>query len=194
MKFRKDIILTDVDGVLLDWESKFTEWMETKGFRPEPEQYSYEMNLRFGLKKPHVKELIRQFNESAWIGFLQPLRDSVEGVRVLHQEKKWRFGAITSLSEDPFATQLRKNNLEIIFGEDTFDFVKCIDTGADKDNELLPYKDSGLYWLEDKPENALLGADLGLNTILMRHKHNANFYDERIKVVDNWTQIVNTIT
>lgn len=193
MKNRKDLILTDVDGVLLDWETKFTEWMETKGFRPEPDQFSYEMNLRFGMKKHKIKELIREFNDSAWIGFLNPLHDAVYGVQVL-KDAGWRFGAITSLSEDVYSGQLRERNLAQIFGEDTFEFVTCIDTGADKDNELLPYQDSGLYWIEDKPENALLGADLGLKTILMRHKHNANFHDDRIKVVDNWTQIVNTIT
>jgi|TARA_B110000858_G_scaffold135983_1_gene154594 FMN phosphatase YigB (HAD superfamily) len=193
MKNRKDLILTDVDGVLLDWETKFTEWMETKGFRPEPDQFSYEMNLRFGMKKHKIKELIREFNDSAWIGFLNPLHDAVYGVQVL-KDAGWRFGAITSLSEDVYSGQLRERNLAQIFGEDTFAFVTCIDTGADKDNELLPYQDSGLYWIEDKPENALLGADLGLKTILMRHKHNANFHDDRIKVVDNWTQIVNTIT
>ena len=51
----------------------------------------------------------------------------------------------------------------------------------------------GAYWIEDKPENAKLGADLGLKTIMLRHKHNATFDDARIKVVDNWAQVVNYI-
>jgi len=80
-----------------------------------------------------------------------------------------------------------------VFG-DVFDFVICIDTGADKDNELLPFKDSGLFWIEDKPENAKLGADLGLKSLLVRHPHNANFTYDGVKMVDNWAQIVNTIS
>ena len=31
MTSKYKIILTDCDGVLLDWEKAFTEWMESKG-------------------------------------------------------------------------------------------------------------------------------------------------------------------
>ena len=41
--------------------------------------------------------------------------------------------------------------------------VTCLDTGADKDEAFAPYKDSGMYWIEDKTANAVLGADMGLN-------------------------------
>lgn len=187
----KNLILTDCDGVLLDWEGAFIAWMGTKGFTPDPEQFSYEMAQRFGMKKQRVKDLIREFNESCWIGWLNPYKDAVWGVDQL-ATKGWRFGAITSLSEDVYAAKLRTYNLEQLFGE-VFDFVECIGTGADKDESLLPYKDSGLYWIEDKPENAKLGADMGLNSIMLRHRHNAYFDYDGVTVVDNWTQIVNLI-
>jgi hypothetical protein len=96
------------------------------------------------------------------------------------------------LSNDPFAAKLREQNLREVFG-DVFDFVLCIDTGADKDEALLPYKGSGMWWIEDKPENAQLGADFGLRTLLVRHPHNANFHYDGVKVVDNWAQIYTTI-
>lgn len=187
----KNIILTDCDGVLLDWETTFVEWMGTKGFTPDPGEFGYEMAKRFGMKKQKVKDLIREFNESAWIGYLKPYKDAVWGVEQL-AAKGWKFGAVTSLSEDEYAGKLRAYNLEQLFG-DVFEFVECIGTGADKDESLLPYKDSGLYWIEDKPENAKLGADMGLNTIMLRHQHNANFTYDGVKVVDNWAQIVNYI-
>jgi len=96
------------------------------------------------------------------------------------------------LSLDPYAGKLREENLKKQFG-DVFEFVQCLDTGADKDEALLPYKDSGLYWIEDKPENAKLGADFGLNTFMLRHEHNATFHYDGVKNVDNWAQIVNSI-
>ena len=40
--------------------------------------------------------------------------------------------------------------------------VLCLDTGADKDEALAPYFNSGAFWIEDKTENAELGAELGL--------------------------------
>lgn len=186
------MILTDCDGVLLDWEGKFIEWMGSKGFKPDPNQFGYEMAQRFGMKKPKVKELIREFNESAWIGFLGPHKDAVWGMEQL-SAKGYTFGAVTSLSEDAYAKKMREMNLAQLFPTSTFEFVECIDTGADKDQSLLPYKDSNLYWIEDKPENAQLGADLGLNAIMLRHQHNAHFDDARVKVVDNWAQLVNYV-
>lgn len=184
------LILTDVDGVLLDWEGAFKNWMEAQGF-VHTGIATYDMHIAYGQKKSHVKELIREFNNSAWMCCLQPLRDAVYGVEKL-AEAGYRFGAITSLSLDPYAGKLREENLKNIFG-DVFDFVTCLDTGADKDDALLPYKDSGLYWIEDKPENAKLGADLGLKSILVRHEHNAYFDYSGVTKVDNWTQIANKI-
>lgn len=186
------LILTDVDGVLLDWETAFHDWMSAKGFVADKTQYTYDMHVRFGMQKHKVKELIREFNESAWICCLNPLRDAVEGIAAL-VEKGYRFGAITSLSNDPYAAKLREQNLKTVFG-DVFDFVTCIDTGADKDEALAPFKDSGLYWIEDKPENAALGADLGLVSLLVTHKHNDGFVYDGVKSVDNWAQIVEIIS
>ena len=82
--------------------------------------------------------------------------------------------------------------LHFQFVGDVFEFVQCLDTGADKDEALLPYKDSGLIWIEDKPENAKLGADFGLKTFMLRHAHNATFNYDGVTNVDNWTQIVNS--
>jgi FMN phosphatase YigB (HAD superfamily) len=185
------LILTDVDGVLLDWESAFHDWMESQGFERNGIA-TYDMHVAYGQKKAHIKALIREFNNSAWMCCLEPLRDAVEGVATLAL-KGYRFGAITSLSLDPYAARLRKQNLMMHFG-DVFDFVTCLDTGADKDEALAPFKDSGLFWIEDKPENAALGANLGLTSLLVAHPHNADFTCEGVKSVDNWAQIVEIIS
>lgn len=184
------LILTDIDGVMLDWETAFHDWMESQGF-VRGAIASYDMHVVYSQRKEHIKELVREFNNSAWMCCLQPLRDAVWGVNKL-AESGYRFGAITSLSLDPYAGKLREENLKNVFG-DVFDFVTCLDTGADKDEALAPYKDSGMWWIEDKPENAKLGADLGLKSILVRHEHNAYFDYSGVTKVDNWTQIYNTI-
>ena len=48
-------------------------------------------------------------------------------------------------------------------------------------------------WVEDKISYAKAGADMGLNTYLMKHEYNAFTDDKRIKKVDNWRQIANSI-
>jgi len=50
-----------------------------------------------------------------------------------------------------------------------------------------------MWWIEDKPSNAKLGADLGLKSVLVRHEHNAYFDYSGVTKVDNWTQIANLI-
>jgi len=187
----KKIILTDCDGVLLDWENSFHAWMKEHGYKRVVEGV-YEMEVAYGIEKKECKRLVKEFNESAWMCCLPALRDSRSGVAKL-VEAGYTFVCITSLSLDPYAKQLREENLEKVFGKGIFDDVVCLDTGADKDEALAPYKNTGLYWIEDKTENAVLGSNLGLNTILINHAHNADCTDERITKVDNWAQVCKII-
>ena len=88
---KKNLILTDCDGVLVNWENSFIDWMTAQGFTPDPNQYGYDMHKRFGERKAKIKALVREFNNSAWIGWLKPHKDAVDGVAKL-AEKGWRFG------------------------------------------------------------------------------------------------------
>ena len=81
---------------------------------------------------------------------------------------------ITSLTKDEHAQQLRIQNTKKLFGETAFTKFIFEDTGADKDDVLEPYRDSGLIWIEDKLVNAQLGDRLGLESILVEHAHNMN--------------------
>ena len=151
------------------------------------------MGEMFDISQDTAKSLIRQFNESAAIGFLPPLRDAVHYVRKLHEKMGYVFHCLTSLSDDPAAQRLRQMNLDKVFGVGVFEVLVCADTGADKDNILEPYRNSGCIWVEDKPENAELGVDMGLKSILMGHDHNAYFRDARIPRVWKWEHIYNMI-
>lgn len=184
-------ILTDCDGVLLDWEKTFHMWMKTQGYRLHVSGV-YEMEVAYGIPRSECKRLVRIFNESAWMGFLPALRDARSGVARL-VEAGYTFVCITSLSLDEKARLLRISNLKNIFGKDVFDDVVCLDTGADKDEALAPYKDSGMWWLEDKIENAECGNALGLNTILIAHEHNQKECAPGIVRVNDWKQLADTI-
>tara|TARA_B100000900_G_C20594310_1_gene722794 strand:- start:1691 stop:2275 length:585 start_codon:yes stop_codon:yes gene_type:complete len=191
MKYNEKTILTDCDGVLLDWENSFHAWMAEHGYERQVPGV-YEMEIAYGMTKAESKTLVKHFNESAWMCCLPALRDARSGVAKL-LESGYKFVCITSLSLDPYAKQLRMENLDTVFGEGAISELICLDTGADKNDALEPYRDSGLYWLEDKTENGKLGADIGLNTVLISHAHNADCEDDRITKVDNWAQVCDII-
>jgi len=189
------LILVDADGVILDWEYAFSIWMQEHGFiKTEGSQFIYDIGHRYGIDHEQGRKLIKIFNESAAIGFLPPLRDAMYYVKRLHEEHGYVFHCITSLSLDANAGKLREMNLRKLFGKTAFEKITCLKTGADKNEALEPYRDSGCYWIEDKPENAEVGLELGLRSILVEHGHNMNHVNEQIPVVKNWREIYAIIT
>ena len=184
-------ILADVDGVLLDWESAFDAWMTKEGYTVKVPNI-YKQNERYGIDKLQSDKLVKMFNECAWVGFLKPLRDSVDRIQALKVEG-YHFEAITSLSTDHWAGELRRMNLERFFGRGTFRSVRCIETGADKDEILKEYEHSH-WWIEDKPDNCEAGLRAGHKPILMDHPYNQDYQNPQVKRVQNWQDIYTLIT
>ena len=191
----KQLILVDADGVLLNWEYAFAIWMEQHGHEKQPgAEFVYDIGDRYGISREQGSKLIKLFNESAAIGFLPPLRDAMYYVKRLHEEHGYVFHCITSLSNDVNAQRLREMNLNKLFGETAFERVTCLETGADKNYALEEYAGSGCWWVEDKPENAEVGLDLGLHPLLMEHGHNMDYNNPVISRVKNWREIYGIVT
>lgn len=191
---KNKIILTDADGVLLDWEYAFDVYMRQHGFnKVEGGHLKYGIGARYGIDPGQGKKLIKIFNESAHMGFLPPLRDAMYYVKRLHEEHGYVFHCITSLSKDENAQELRRMNLRKLFGETAFEKFIFLDTGADKDEALEPYRGSGLWWIEDKITNCQVGHNLGLKSLLMEHGHNMDYVDSNIPRVRNWKEIYNNV-
>lgn len=185
-------ILTDCDGCLLNWEDAFHEWMISRG-HSRVVQNTYDLSVAYDLHHEHKHDFVTEFNASARMGWLKSFRDA-EQVVPQFSKAGYQFEVITSFGLDEYAGKLRKYNLEQVFGADTFCGYTYLDMGADKTNALLPYKGSGLFWIEDKGSNAVLGADMGLTSILIDHPHNRDITDPRITRVDNWQQVFDIIT
>ena len=194
------IILTDVDGVLLEWEYHFTEWMLQRNYYDDQEQRvypykllpdkqnTYEMADRFGLSITEIRKEIREFNKSAWMGTQCPMPDSQTWVKLLAAEG-WTFIPITSQTSDIPAQQLRKKRLGELFGDHIFKNYHILDTGSDKDSVLAEFHNTGLYFIEDKPKNALTGLKYGVRPILIDHPYNRDFQHPDVIRVNNWKQI-----
>jgi FMN phosphatase YigB (HAD superfamily) len=187
-------ILVDCDGVLLDWEWAFGIWMQERGYvqRPNAKDY-YTIHDQFeNLTLTEAKKFTRLFNESAAIGFLPPLRDSVYWVRRLNEELGYRFICITSLSTDVNAQKLRRMNLEKYYG-DVFDDIVCLPTGSDKHEALDKFVGTEYFWVEDKPENADVGFERGLRSILIEHGHNMK-HQCPYPIAKNWREIFDIVS
>jgi FMN phosphatase YigB (HAD superfamily) len=194
------IILTDVDGVLLEWEYHFTQWMLQRNYYDDKEQRvypykllpdkqnTYEMADRFGLSITEIRKEIREFNKSAWMGTQCPMPDSQTWVKLLAAEG-WTFIPITSQTSDIPAQELRKKRLGELFGDHIFKNYHILDTGSDKDSVLAEFHNTGLYFIEDKPKNALTGLKYGVRPILIDHPYNRDFQHPNVIRVNNWKQI-----
>ena len=191
MQTSNRIILTDVDGVLLEWEHHFTKWMlqktlfDEKGARYHPhrllpdKENTYEMADRFGVSKDEIRKHIREFNRSAWMGTQRPMLESQTWVKLLAAEG-WTFIPITSQTSDIPAQQLRKKRLGELFGDHVFTNYHILGTGADKDSALSEFHNTGLYWVELK---------YGLKPILIDHPYNQDLNHPEVTRVSNWQEI-----
>jgi uncharacterized HAD superfamily protein len=187
------IILTDCDGVLLDWETTFAQWIGRQGYKFNPnndDQYS--INARYNIPHGQGSEVVDEFNHSSEFEYLEPWRDAVQYVKQLAADG-WRFVVITTAGSHPLTYELRLRNLEKVFGKDVFKSLHVLPLHSNKGVELEKYKDSGLYWIEDKPGNADLGLEYGLRPLLMTAPYNLS-YNGAVPRVNNWKEIYSIVT
>lgn len=183
-------ILTDVDGVLLNWEDAFHAFMRDHGYVPE-HKWSYELSKCYpNLDPSDVAALIERFNASAAMGFLPPLQDAVYWVKQMHEHHGVVLHCITSMGNDPHAQKLRRMNLNRIFGHNVIDEVTILNCGEDKKNVLSQYKGTNLVWLEDNIHNAVTGAKIGLKTYLFNRTYNKYQEDDKYFTrVNSWKEL-----
>lgn len=185
------IILTDVDGVLLDWMSAFDEHMLTLGFVTDPEfKDDYRLSLRYGTSMEHIDALVREFNSSDAMLSLAPLPYAVEYVQALH-EKGYTFIAITAMSSCATAKEKRIKNLDQVFGQGVFDHsqMQCLNPHDSKYFFLKKWQDTGLFWVDDHFMHAEAGHELGLSTLLMTAPYNVKYTTSLFPRVDSWKDV-----
>lgn len=179
------ILLTDIDGVVLDWQAHFNDYLD----KYYPDQELFDPTV-FAQGETTGK-IIKEFNNTAWIGFLKPWKDSIEVLTEL-KNLGWKIYGCTSMGTDQYANALRKKNVENLM-PDVFTQLDIIPFMQPKGNWLSQWRGSGAIWVEDKWSNAILGADMGIKTFLMKQSYNSKHDYAGVEKVDNWRQIYNKV-
>lgn len=188
---KERIILSDCDGVLVNWNDGFDAFMLKKGFPRVPNtDTDYSIAKRHGISMHQAHEFVIEFNESRHIASLHPFADSVEYVLKLANHG-FRFIAVTSLSSHPDAHEYRTDNLKHLFG-DVFDEINCIETGLSKAAILNRWADTDYFWIEDHMRQAEAGHEAGLKTVLISHPYNIHYKTDLFPTVSYetpWAEI-----
>ncbi len=185
------IILSDVDGVLLDWMDRFTGYMVSEGYSIQEDSHNqYDLGTVFNITEKEALEEITKFNDDEWtFGTLQACDGAEEAISIL-SKLGYSFVAITSCSEKSEVVNLRKANLYNVFG-DVFDEVHCIGVHQDKTETLEKYEQT--FWIEDRFSHALEGLNAGHNAILIDRSWNQNEDHPLITRCHSWAEIVQYI-
>lgn len=166
-------VLLDCDGVLLDWESSFREWVTGKLRRPiaaHPSDWC--LSKWLGTTTDEAAALVDEFNHGEFFGNLSPVHGAAWAIGGL-AEAGIEMHVITSCSTAPGVTERRRRNLAARFG-DVFASVTCLDLGQSKVKALVDHE-PGAIWVEDNYIHALTGLALGHRTFVMRYPHNRSY-------------------
>ena len=174
-------ILIDCDGVILDWEGAFHEYMSSMGYeRSGTEGYVEE---QYNKKRSEVIQYIHEVNHSDKIKNLNPIKDSIHYMKLL-KRIGYNFICITSISRNESVKKNRMENFDRLLGKDFFDEVIFLNTAEKKDDVLKKYKDSNYWWIENNWKNAQTGARLGLRSILITQEKRRD-----VICLKDWTNI-----
>lgn len=183
------ILLTDIDGVVLDFYSHFDDYIKTHlKWRLESRTSDQNLSDWLGLSEAACSALIDQFARETHFAQIKPYPDAAR-ILPLFKETGYEIHAITRWPEHQEATLNREVNLAAHFGS-LFDSIICVGYYGDKFPHLE--KHSNAIWVEDSVTQANLGILAGHNTFLIDRDHKPiekAYLNENVNVVKSWDEI-----
>lgn len=191
----KPLILTDIDGVVLQWVSRLPEFLASKGYDTTEAQAVYDEDrwttmeeLMGDVDTETATALFNEYCSSDYLKNLDAYKDSVAIINEMKQH--FDFVAITAIGLKPINKTNRVANLEALF-PGAFSEVHCVDFGASKEKVLARYAGKNpLFYIDDGNKHVREAMNVGINGIqfgdLNRGKDEEMKYDIK---VNTWAQI-----
>jgi hypothetical protein len=183
----KGFLLTDVDGVLLNFMPTFETWVRGLGIAPVFRQ-GRTIAEYFNISEDQASQMVEAFVHDERMEYLEAFPAALEVLPRLY-EAGWRFVAVTAIPTEPEIIARRRRNLERVFGL-PFEAVHCVGYDGDKTNILGAYRPT--VWVEDNIGHAAVGATLGHRSFLIdpRAEH---LVPEGVQRVTGWWEIEQSI-
>lgn len=185
------IILTDIDGVILDFGQTFLKFLEeVKGEVTTVEDY---FRGKREIPLEEHQRIVAEYTHSDYFRHLNPKLCALDVLNGLRKEG-WRFIAVTACdTEHPdqcikTAYNNRMENLERHF-PDVFEDMHFSPWSTGKKEILSRYQPT--WWIDDRADHAHDGHDAGHKAIIMRGEDthiDANNH-ANLPIVETWHEI-----
>ncbi len=188
------IILTDIDGVVLDFISNFYDYLEAEhNIKTTHEERMHQGFLHsIGFTDKDHLELFIRYHHSDFFRDLPPFECAVEKINELSDDG-WQFVAITSCHSGDERQSMeitrnsRQDNLDRHF-KGVFKELHIADWQNGKSAFLKAYKPT--WWIDDRVKHANIGHDLGHQSIIMESPDLVNMTnDYDLPVAKTWHDI-----
>lgn len=129
----KPIILVDVDGVLLFWQTHAVKFCNEIGLCPKVAIMLQSRDVfvnPFQVAGVPMRELLVKYNESRHMEHLMAYSDARDFIEKYKND--FHIIAVTAMSSDPEILQMRQKNLDWAFGEGAIKGIMGCDVGASK--------------------------------------------------------------
>lgn len=193
---KRKLILTDVDGVVLQWGKTFGQYIKDMGLVPETHNIrpAYKVEKLLNITKDEAIVLIDEFHHSDHFKNLIPYHDALVYIHALAQ-KGYRFIAITACgdSNNKIIYNNRYKNLNKYF-LNIFEDLHIMSLRASKAEYLSRYKNA--YWIEDTLKNAITGLEFGHSTFFINRGEDTRNQGSHPSITEfsSWKEIYTQLT
>lgn len=167
---KRKLILTDIDGVVLQWGKAFGHYIKQMGLVPDTHNIrpAYKVEKILNITKGEAYKLIDEFHHSKYFMDLIPYTDAFMYIHHLAEEG-YRFIGITACGEvnNKIVYDNRYKNLNKYFFN-IFEDLHIMPLGQSKAEFLSRYKNA--YWIEDTLRNAITGLEFGHFTFFINRE------------------------
>ncbi|WP_210498607.1 hypothetical protein [Vibrio crassostreae] len=199
METNKPVLVFDVDGVCLIWFANLPNFLEEKGICAENVIAALETNSFLSLEEIFKQgcdnknfAMLDEYNSSKHVGNLPAFED--KAVEVLGDlSKGFKLIALTCIGSTDTHHNLRKGNLEAIYGEGTFDQVICIDLGESKEDYLREIAKTGevVFFVDDSAKHIYEAERAGVKGYQFVSRMPLERIDENLDHLCSWSEIHN---